>query len=1107
MNRKALAFSLIITVVLAIVIACAPSEQVFVSPLSEPPSQFGVRVVMTPGPPVAQPTLSYGGLYEFGDWNIATQPNEYQIGSHNSWPWYIFEPTVGNRNFAELTGWIDAKVARGMKIGIGISALDFAPTNCTKDPCWEDETDRSDFIWLPSDLLEVADMGDYWVSCPTVATAGHIRHRIPAYWTSAYQTAISNFATALSNYLVANHPGEVDWIVLPLGNYSELNPAMAQDWKCLQLDYDVSYQELTTAWKRIIEIWDDAFEGSGIDLAISTTNFYVDRYVRKEVGKYAAEERGVGVGHHKVMADQDDGNYETDESNNDIGQYDSLINYIYEVPIHGEKTHKAMAYCPPDSDCLNDIEDQYWSLIKMIGLKGDVLRTNFLFSASRTLTRLVVQHPQVREAAEMFNEFAGQTVETTDRAIVWLRESEWDWWPICGNFSWYLYSGVGDYPASHCPTIDDADKPPRDGWTVPVWNVTDCIGGPGAIPEACDPRGRYARRTNETNGVQCFYFDVDNQFFHGTANEITIQVTYMDVGRDAIVFEYQKLGYPELQQVVDTKTNGGEWVDWYVNLEQVIFDDGIANGWDFRICSNGDGDETLHRVIVNRPGNYGPTPTPTSGATPTPTPTSRVYIEHYDPNIADSEISAYGYFREFGEQDRMNLLAQAPNETPGIQLTPQPTRPGNPTPTATPNPLYERAASSIVVSIPEDLLFWNSLDEATINFYARQAEGDVAYISVHELKRDFYESDVSWINPWATPGAYDTTTDWNPTPYATIVFDPQYGAGWISVPLTPDVNKIKLQPDCRPNADGLCNTRIELKSNNNTNLAGRPYLGLILADGATLTPSPTYTALPIFPTPYGTPPPNTSTPGPTGTQTPTWTPVGTATATHTATNTPTPTDGPSPTPTPTATITPTPSWTPTPTTQVAEYVISTGELYGLDSWISSNHPGSGFFDHEQLVWDDDHTYLPLLRFDASELPTVVPTWDITNVLSAEVYVYLENTPTPVAMTVNQLLRDDWSSFANWRWYNLYNMWTVEGGLSATEDYTTTNQSTHMWLTEPGYYSADITSMFESMMFTDTVDTVDLSFRVYLTPTPTPTRTMTPTPGPTHTPTPTVTPTP
>ena len=166
-------------------------------------------------------------------------------------------------------------------------------------------------------------------------------------------------------------------------------------------------------------------------------------------------------------------------------------------------------------------------------------------------------------------------------------------------------------------------------------------------------------------------------------------------------------------------------------------------------------------------------------------------------------------------------------------------------------------------------------------------------ISVREVLTDIVESAVTW-NSWSVPGAYGPQ-DVGPVLHAEVIPAGQAQNGGVRFNVLNilrnmlsgayDDLRVKLEPDCTPNAAGNCFTFSNWWSSEAQNI--RPVL-VIEFDGVTATPTPTFTNTPTLvstPTPTST---ATQTPTPTATATPTgaWTPPPVATPTNTPTAVP-----------------------------------------------------------------------------------------------------------------------------------------------------------------------------------------------------------------------------
>jgi len=157
-------------------------------------------------------------------------------------------------------------------------------------------------------------------------------------------------------------------------------------------------------------------------------------------------------------------------------------------------------------------------------------------------------------------------------------------------------------------------------------------------PAKSHPYGLYtSRRTNQTGGQNFIYLDVDNNFRPSPPQGMNlgweVTATFVNQGSDKISIEYiNKSGQTIKQSISKGATLGvvSNWVDYKWTLTDADFSANRMNGADFRINSENDGDETVHRVIVNpvyitppsTPSSPPTHPTPTPGNWRTPTPTS-----------------------------------------------------------------------------------------------------------------------------------------------------------------------------------------------------------------------------------------------------------------------------------------------------------------------------------------------------------------------------------------------------------------------------------------------------------------------------------------------------
>ena len=187
---------------------------------------------------------------------------------------------------------------------------------------------------------------------------------------------------------------------------------------------------------------------------------------------------------------------------------------------------------------LNHAEEDYWNMAAFLDLKGDVYKARLY--PRGTLARVTTENPYVQDMMRTVNDLAGKDETDAPYAVAWMRETEWSWWPKCGNFDFYLYSSSAQEPrvGSSCPGISDLTT---DGQAVAVFNL-DSTFAPGSCPNdrvystSCDPRYRYARKT--LSGQPYIYFEIDPLYADGSGVSATITTTYLDTGTDRIWFEY-----------------------------------------------------------------------------------------------------------------------------------------------------------------------------------------------------------------------------------------------------------------------------------------------------------------------------------------------------------------------------------------------------------------------------------------------------------------------------------------------------------------------------------------------------------------------------------------
>lgn len=684
----------LLLIVVLLVVQCAP-------PPPEPVLFIQEELNMDD---LAGASVGYGGMYQFFDF-IGTTPSTYQDGAHQTIPWWLLEPTKGNYNWAELDNWVTDRASHGLHIGLGITSTDYDPYSCGSaggTQCWT-TGNREDYIWLPTDMLDAADQGDAYVVCPLDATVPS--YRLPKYWGSTYLTAYENFVYALATHIdttpvLANN---IDWIELGIGVYGELNPGVSASASCLTA-LGLSQALWETTVQSMIDIWVDAFAGSGIDLSFEGTNFYLDKGNRERMNDYAAG-LGLGLQHAKWHPDWDDMNVTCPTCwAAGKGMIDAPLRWENQVTF-------AIEYPDPplwgdgSRTTLNHAEEDYWNFAAFLDLKGDVYKARLY--PRGTLARITTENTHVVNMMETLRELAGTDETNAPYAQVWMRETEFTWWPKCNNFDFYLYASTAQNPVSstRCATIANLTT---DGQAVAVFNL-DTIYAPGTCPDTrvysttCDPRYRYARQT--TTGQPYIYFDVDDDYAFGPGNDAIISIDYLNTGTNAIKFQWYSADGLVLRTETRTKTNTNQWQTWTMSLQSMALSNHFVSGataWDFRIWDNGDGIETIHSVKFE-PTSSLPTATPTHTSTATNTPTLTPVA-----TITPTATSTYTPTPTKTVTPTFTPTKTATStRTPTNTYTPTPTwTPGGPTatptstPTATPTNTPTRTPTATPTSTP-----------------------------------------------------------------------------------------------------------------------------------------------------------------------------------------------------------------------------------------------------------------------------------------------------------------------------------------------------------------------------------------------------------------------
>lgn len=413
---------------------------------------------------------------------------------------------------------------------------------------------------------------------------------VPRYWAPEFQAAYGRFIADFG----ARFDGDprIAFLQIGVGLFGETQPGRDEQDACLEAAGLSSDAWLTYA-KWAMDAYRAAFPHTPLVLEYAPRYLYVRE--RRELADYAAS-HGVGLQHSGLTPDSggvaliDDPTY-----NIGAGQYDPMLAWQGQTVLGWEGTEWGEHVGPAAT---------LWRIYNALDKHPDYI----LLDAPQ------VTDPARRAMLEFANRYVAHTVQDAPGVWAALRETEYGWFPQRGNYEYWLYQ-VHDAPG---------------GRTVPLWRV-------GSAPE-----GRFTRRTDEATGNRYMVFDVDDRYLRDVqAAPVTVSVTYLDQGTDAWAVDYDARDGTVRTTDVVTKTNTGRWL----TQRFVLPDAALANrlpggadhpGSDLRIDSRGDGDETVHLVLVQgdeRPADpaanpeptaeaSAPAPAPTDTPTPGPTPTS-----------------------------------------------------------------------------------------------------------------------------------------------------------------------------------------------------------------------------------------------------------------------------------------------------------------------------------------------------------------------------------------------------------------------------------------------------------------------------------------------------
>ncbi len=435
-----------------------------------------------------------------------------------------------------------------------------------------------------------AQRPDVEITCRTEA--------LPAYWRPSFKDAYGRFIADFGRRF--NGDPRIAFLQIGVGMFGETQPGRDEHDACLEAAGLSSAAWLDYA-KWAIDAYAAAFPDTPLILEYAPRYLYVCE--RRELADYAAA-RGVGLQHSGLIPDGGGATVLNDPASSvtGCGQYDPMLAWSGRVPLGWEGTEWGEHTGPAAT---------LWRIYNALDKHPDFI----LLDASQ------VSDPARWGMLEFANRYVARTVR--DAPAVWaaLRETDYDWFPQRGNYEYWLYQVHGA----------------PGGRTVPLWRVGDAA------------EGRFTRRTDQAMGNRYMVFDVDDRYLYDVQQlPVTVTVTYLDQGLDGWSLDYDARGPAVATSDVVTKTNTGQWLTSSFILRDASFAGRLPgapgrSGADLRIDSRGDGDETVHLVVVEgmeRPPAALATAIPASATgtpTPTPTPTSTAVV----PAVTATPTSPY----------------------------------------------------------------------------------------------------------------------------------------------------------------------------------------------------------------------------------------------------------------------------------------------------------------------------------------------------------------------------------------------------------------------------------------------------------------------------------
>ena len=787
--------------------------------------------------------VAYPGLYVRDDSENMNKDPYGLTGGLQVFYWAQLEPNKDQYRWDLVDAWLAAEASKGKMAAIAFSTYNGRLAGGIAVPSW---------VWAeaPNAVIQVPCT----IGSPGCTTGTIL---IPRYWDSGYLTRYADFIQDFADRF-KNDP-RIAWIGIGVGIYGETKPCDSRS-DINDLAYLRDYAGLTSSlWistvNAITDIYINAFAGSPLRnrLLLQSAPFALAQWERREFRTYAAQ-RGVGLSLNGLFADWNNSLRPSQD-----GFFDQVVHYSNTVPIAFESYN----YMMPTA------ADVYWAMLNGLDKGLDYMRI------SKDVLVDGSGNPRWENLESLLwaRQYMGATLDYTPGVWTAMREHRFPYYdppsgpyyPQWGNYNFFLYLNDNIPGGQTVPEINDPNS------------CIDQYGnrGTACVSPAYNPNlgsSKYSwvvRRTDQANGNRYMWFNVDNRYAWEGTTEITITVTYFDLGSDRWELYYNsttgpKAAVPEGSSVPYVqKGNTRTWKTATFVLHDARFNDSLAGNpatypADFRIDCLLDGNEWIHMVHVARPGAGPPpvtvTPPPATG-TVTPTPTTppgagtiilRQGLNGYQ-GVADTYIAQYAPDDNYAWRPYMIVRSTG-------------------------------AWRSLVRFDLSVLPAGAIVDSATLILHTDETQDPPdrsTTIDLFAIRRHWEVNQVTWnratsTTPWYSAGC-DSSADRDLSPFASKVIDKTKTS--YSIDVTEAVRNWVADPGS--NEGFIIISRGPTVS-----------YGFYTSEWAVEAQRPTLVIT------Y-----RVQTPTPTATFTPPWTPTPTSTATPTATATPTRTPTPTPTPT------------------------------------------------------------------------------------------------------------------------------------------------------------------------------------------------------------------